>query len=136
MKRRCRRRIFSVGLAGHGANGFLACTGDSIHMARRKATKKTTKKAAGLTREEAIADLIRRMAEAQEKGDDNIELAIRKELHRLLGFYQAPEPVEESEVESATLAAIREHLEPLGLAPAGTDIVELVRLAAIRITEK
>ena len=61
-----------------------------------------------MTREEAIKDLQRQLTEAQADGDRKTELAIRKELHRLLGFYQASEAVEESDVESATLAANKE----------------------------
>jgi len=66
-------------------------------------------------------------------------LAVRKELSRLLRLYdqaKVQEMPDFTEPEGETLAAIREHLEPLGLAPEGTDIVELVRLAVIQLTEK
>jgi hypothetical protein len=38
--------------------------------------------------------------------------------------------------ESAELIAIRNYLEPLGLAPEGTPLSELARIAALKITEK
>ena len=99
-------------------------------------TRKDIKETANLTREEAVEVLNDLYREARAEGDRNAALAIRKELHRIHGLYKAPEPVEEESVESQVLVQIREHLEPLGLAPEGTDIVELVRLAALKVTEK
>jgi hypothetical protein len=90
----------------------------------------------GLTREEAIRRLEAMYQEARSIPDDKeakTALAISKELHRLLGLYTAPEPAEESTGEQAALAAIRAHLEPLGLGPAGTPVEELARLEALKI---
>ena len=67
-------------------------------------------------------------------------LAVRKEMNRLYRLYDALLALEveaaDNGVESETLAAIREHLEPLGLAPEGTQLPELARLAALKIMEK
>jgi hypothetical protein len=41
-----------------------------------------------------------------------------------------------AEEESETLEEVRGHWEPLGLAPEGTPLPELARLAALKITEK
>jgi hypothetical protein len=38
--------------------------------------------------------------------------------------------------EDAELSEIRSHLEPLGLAPEGTPLAELARLAALKITDQ
>jgi hypothetical protein len=57
----------------------------------------------------------------------------------LLGLATA-EKIEVTEnsvgVESGELEAIRKHLEPLELAPHGTPLPELARLAVLAITEK
>jgi len=67
-------------------------------------------------------------------------LAVRKELNRLHRLYEKTlERQAETEGESAeseTLAEVRSHLEPLGLAAKGTPVEELARLAALKITEK
>jgi hypothetical protein len=97
-------------------------------------TRTAIKEAAGLSREEAIEELNVLYREVMAENNTTAALAIRKELHKLHGLYQTPPPVEESDDESETLAAIREHLEPLELGPPETPVVELVRLAVIRIT--
>ena len=66
-------------------------------------------------------------------------LAIRKEmnrLHRLYVIQLESDDAAEDTAESETLAEVRQHLEPLGLAPEGTPLPELARLAALKITEK
>ena len=67
-------------------------------------------------------------------------LAVRKEMNRLHRLYDVLLALDAEAAddggESETLAAIREHLEPLGLAPEGTQLPELARLAALKITEK
>ena len=59
-------------------------------------------------------------------------------MNKLYRLYDVLLALEESadDGESETLASIREHLEPLGLAPEGTELPELARLAALRILEK
>jgi len=66
-------------------------------------------------------------------------LAIRKEmnrLHRLYVIQLESDDAADDGAESETLAEVRQHLEPLGLAPEGTPLPELARLAALKITEK
>jgi len=66
-------------------------------------------------------------------------LSIRKEINKLYRLYEKLTAAAESAAdtgESETLAEIRSHLEPLGLAAEGTPLMELVRLAALKITEK
>lgn len=67
-------------------------------------------------------------------------LPVRKELNRLLGLYGNIDdlPAEQAGMspEERELAEIRGHLEPLGLAPSGSPLVELARLAAIEITNR
>ena len=83
--------------------------------------------------EEAVAELWKLYNAAVEPKD---RLAIRKELNKVLGHYHAPAETDADTAESETLAEIRSHLEPLGLAPEGTPLPELARLAALKITEK
>jgi hypothetical protein len=70
-----------------------------------------------------------------------LKLALSAEKARvaLLGLASA-EKVEVTEnlvgVESVELDEIRKHLEPLELAPVGTPLPELARLAALKVTEK
>ena len=87
------------------------------------------------------------LAELRQLCDENIpsdvrkdRIAIRREMNRLLGLYtilqkDAAEDRLTTE-EADTLTEIRGHLEPLGLAPEGTPLPELARLAALRITDK
>ena len=68
--------------------------------------------------------------------DYKTALLTRKELNRILGLYENDVEITESDdEENEQLEEIRRHLEPLQLAPPGTPIVELVRLAVIRIAE-
>ena len=96
-------------------------------------TRTAIREAAELTREEAIRELDSLYQQAQVDGDIKAALAVRKELHKLHGLYQAPDRTDEPDGESEALAVIRGHLEPLGLAPEGTPVEELARLAALRI---
>ena len=63
------------------------------------------------------------------------QLAVQKEIIRLLEKSPPTDPSAD-DGESETLTEIRNHLEPLGLAPNGTPLPELARLAALKITEK
>jgi transcription initiation factor TFIIIB Brf1 subunit/transcription initiation factor TFIIB len=67
-------------------------------------------------------------------------LSAMQERCRLLNLYEwAKRAEQENEAEQAELAElseIRRHLAPLGLAPEGTPLAELARLAALKITEK
>ena len=67
-------------------------------------------------------------------------LSALQERNRLLDLYtwakQAEQENTAEQAELAELAEIRSHLEPLGLAPEGTPVTELARLAALKITEK
>lgn len=70
---------------------------------------------------------------------ENVRLATLKEKFRLQGLYHR-EQIEDDDsavaAESAELGEIRNHLEPLGLAPEGTLLSELARLAALAITQR
>lgn len=64
--------------------------------------------------------------------------ALAADIHRckLLGLFERLEKKDETEIEeSDRFDAIRKHLEPLGLAPEGAPVEELVRLAVIKIAE-
>ena len=94
----------------------------------------------GLTEEfeAAIRELRDLCDETVDLAERKHRLGIRKELNKVLKIY-AYQAVAESAAdfsESETLAEIRSHLEPLGLAAEGTPLMELVRLAALKITEK
>ena len=64
------------------------------------------------------------------------QLAVLKEMIRLLEKNPVPDDAADGGAESETLAEVRQHLEPLGLADYGTPLPELARLAALKITEK
>ena len=64
------------------------------------------------------------------------QLAVLKEIIRLLEKNPVPDDAADDGTESETLAEVRQHLEPLGLADYGTPLPELARLAALKITEK
>ena len=80
--------------------------------------------------------------EASEAGERATALAAQKELDKLLGLYKTTEPTDEAEASgdagrlAAELAAIGEHLRPLGLGPEGYPLTELARVAAERIREQ
>jgi len=69
---------------------------------------------------------------AWQQGDLKTALQARKEMVSLYGLAEErnTRAVEES-YQSAVEAQIRAHLEPLGIAPAGTEIVELARRVAV-----
>ena len=69
---------------------------------------------------------------AWQQGDLKTALSARKEMVNLYGLAEErnTRAVEES-YQSAVEAQIRGHLEPLGIAPAGTEIVELARRVAV-----
>lgn len=82
----------------------------------------------------ALRDLY---SSAREAGELKLALDVRKELNRLLGLYMKEHgEVEFEDMESIELEDAREHLEPLELAPAGTPVSELARLAALKLTDK
>jgi hypothetical protein len=68
-----------------------------------------------------------------------LRLSELKERFRLLGLYDRAKKEETAaaaeDTESAELLEIREHLEPLDLAPEGTPTAELARLAALKIMQ-
>lgn len=76
-----------------------------------------------------LEELIQR---ATEQGDIRIALDAEKEKIKLLGLsdQRNSRAVDES-YQSAIEQMIRSHLEPLGIAPAGTEIVELARRVAV-----
>jgi hypothetical protein len=71
-----------------------------------------------------------------------MRFAEHKERCRLMGLYEKAKHLEsviESELsqqESEEMEAVRSYLEPLDLAPAGTPVMELARLAAQIVMEK
>jgi hypothetical protein len=86
--------------------------------------------------EKASEVLLELCDEAVDLAERKHRLGVRKELNKLYRLYDKLESQEIAGDESETLAAIRAHLEPLGLTPEGTPLPELARLAALRITEK
>lgn len=86
---------------------------------------------------ETRADVVRELRALYEAAvEPKDRLAVRKELNKVLGHYDAPAEADADSAESETLDEIRSHLEPLGLAPEGTPLPELARLAALKLTEK
>jgi hypothetical protein len=71
-----------------------------------------------------------------------MRFAEHKERFKLMGLYNKAKQLEaavESESEqheSEEMEAVRNHLESLDLAPAGTPLGELARLAVLKIIEK
>jgi hypothetical protein len=69
-----------------------------------------------------------------------VRLAELKEKFRLDGVYDAGTDSNATDTENSAVSeelnAVRVHLEPLGLAPEGTPIPELARLAALKITKQ
>jgi len=89
--------------------------------------------------EKALSELRRLCDEDVPLDERKHRLAVRKEmnrLHRLYVIQLEPDDAADGDAESETLAEVRQHLEPLGLADAGTPLPELARLAALKITEK
>jgi hypothetical protein len=91
--------------------------------------------------DEALQEVNRLLADLSLPAADRRSLlSVLQERHRLLDLYTWAKRVEQEDTaeqaESTELAEIRGHLEPLGLAPEGTPLPELARLAALKITEK
>jgi len=90
--------------------------------------------------QQAISELTQLCHDTDDLDERKFRLSVRKELnrvHRLYVFQTAAVAAAAADTgESSCLAAIREHLEPLGLAPEGTPLEELARLAALKITDK
>jgi hypothetical protein len=67
-------------------------------------------------------------------------LSARKEKSKTLRLYvkslERETEAAAEDTESAELAEVREHLEPLDLAPEGTPLPELARLAALKIMQR
>jgi len=89
--------------------------------------------------EAAIQELRELCDETVDLAERKHRLGVRKEMNRLYRLHEelkalAAEAADTGE--SETLTEIRNHLEPLGLAPENTPIAELARLAALKITEK
>jgi len=86
--------------------------------------------------EQAIRELRALCDEDVNLNERKHRLGVRKEMNRLYWLYEKLKELataEPSEAESETLDEIRNHLEPLGLAPEGTPVTELARLAALKI---
>lgn len=69
--------------------------------------------------------------------DTKTALASQKELNRLLALYPQPQAATPAgnDRDAAELAAVREHLEPLGLAGPDTPLDELARMLVGRLVE-
>lgn len=95
--------------------------------------------AADYDRDEEVGKAVTRLndlyARALRSQDVRTSLAAQRELNRLLGLYQPPpESQDEGDDTSAReLAAVREHVAPLGLGKSNASTVELVRLAVAEI---
>jgi hypothetical protein len=93
---------------------------------------------------EAIQEAIEAVDELQslKLPERKVRLAELKERFKLLRLYSKAEMLSESleaesgDTEPAELIAVRSYLEPLGLAEVGTSVVELARLAALKVMEK
>jgi hypothetical protein len=102
----------------------------------------------GKKNSEAIQDAIDAIdgLQHEELDERKVRLAELKERFKLLRLYSKTEPLPETtamateneteNIESEELTAVRSHLEPLGLAPVGTPVSELARLAALIVTQK
>jgi len=94
---------------------------------------------ADYVRDEELGRAIRRLNDIYSEAVTAKELKIRldavKELSRLMRLSDAGDPDGDGPSTDANtdLAAIREHLEPLQLGPAGLPVVDLVRLAVDRL---
>lgn len=90
--------------------------------------------------DKAIAEIRDLYDESIDLDERKLRLAALKELNRLHRLYEkmtGSDAAAEVESESSdVLLEIRNHLEPLGLAPPGTPVGELARLAALAITQK
>jgi hypothetical protein len=87
----------------------------------------------------ALRDLEQLSEQGLPETERKIRLAELKERFRIENVYELAKQTGSESADSADnaeLAAIRSHLEPLALAPEGTPLPELARLAALKITEK
>jgi len=87
------------------------------------------------TAKKCLEDLYNRSITAN---DLKTALASRRELNKLMDLYQQATPdrsdgQEDAQTVRGELDQVRQHLEPLGLAPAGTAVAELARLAVARL---
>jgi len=108
-----------------------------ITDARRRVTI-----AATVNRDAVIGEALTRLDDIYRRSigiqDCKTALQAQREKDKLLGLYQATTLYgdrEGSSDEGDDAATARAHLEPLGLAPEGTALSELARLAAARILE-
>jgi hypothetical protein len=91
--------------------------------------------------QEAI-DSVKHLSNEHDYEEWRMRFAEHKELCILNGIYDKVKQLEtaaETETEqreSEEMEAVRNYLEPLDLAPVGTSIVELARLAALKLMEK
>ncbi len=79
-----------------------------------------------------IDDLFERSLNVQ---DTKTALAAERERMKLLGLHRPKPETEMDERDGERETIIREHLEPLALAPPGTAAEELLRLAALKIIQ-
>jgi len=88
------------------------------------------------TAKKCLEDLYNRSITAN---DLKTALASRRESNKLMDLYQSATPgpgndhQEDAQTVRDELDQVRRHLEPLGLAPAGTAVAELARLAVARL---
>ena len=89
--------------------------------------------------DEAVDYLLQLCDESVDLAERKHRLTIRRELNKMYRFHLMQLEwfdADDGGAESETLAEIRQHLEPLGLADYGTPLAELARLAALKIAEK
>jgi hypothetical protein len=87
----------------------------------------------------ALRELVRLCDPEMPVNERKHQLNVLDKRFRIEGVYELSKillPAETDRPEDAELEAIRQHLEPLGLAPEGTPLAELARLAALAITQK
>jgi hypothetical protein len=88
----------------------------------------------------ALQDLERLLEPDLPDSERKSRLVVLKERFRIENVFELAKQMaddgQQADEESETLTEIRGHLEPLGLAPEGTPLPELARLAALKITEK
>ena len=91
---------------------------------------------AAYDRDEELGRAVRRLNEvygaAVMAKELKVQLDATKEINRLLGLYHN-EPTAAVDTESAGEQAARAYLEPLELAPPGTPLAELARIAVDRL---
>lgn len=99
--------------------------------------RRTIRAASGSDRAEHLGAAILRLndlyRQAIGNGDPAAALAIQKEINSLLRL-PTEQPAAAETGDDPEMALALAHLEPLNLAPPGTGLAELCRLAALRIT--